>query len=352
MQSDIQVTEKRHTAGPSGQPLLDQFVQGSFFQRTHAIAGFTNLDWRINRQLTLSLGGRYSSEKKSIDYIPLAPCTDGTFSNCAVRSLSSSKHWHNFSPRMVLTWTPAEQILFFASYTQGFRSGNFNPRTNDATGIGAGPANPETVKSYELGAKTDLFERKMRLNVSLYQTDYHNIQQVLTAPGSTIIQTLLNAANARMRGIESEITIKPDAALEFNANIGYIDAKYRSFDVPVPGVSNPTTLASAKIPKWTIYLAGTYTRDLPTLDATLSLRVSYDWRSHFSTDFTNTPGLGQDAYGLTDANLTLTKGNWSASLYARNLFNVVYAETKARNFAWVAYGGQPRTYGVRFGWKM
>jgi iron complex outermembrane receptor protein len=352
MRSDISVTERRDTAGPVGNPLSERFIQGTFFQRTDAIAGFANLDWSISDTLKISAGGRYSTEKKRIDYTPLAACTNGSFVTCGQTPLNSAKRWNNFSPRAVITWTPADHILLFASYTQGFRSGNYNPRTNDTTGLGVGPADPETVKAYELGAKTDLFDRKVRLNVSVYQSDYHNIQEVLTAPGVAIIQTLLNAANARMRGIDGELTIKPVRAFELNTNVGYIDAKYRSFDVPVPGVTDPTSLPLPKIPKWTVYVAGTYNRDIPGLDGNLALRVSYDWRSHFSTDFPNTPGLGQKAYGLTNANLTFSRQNWSVSLYGRNLFNVVYAETKARNFAWVAYGGQPRTYGVRLTWKM
>ncbi len=352
MQSDVAVIERRDTAGPQGNPLAKRYIQGTFFQRTNAVAGFVNLDWQITDKLKLSGGGRYSSEKKQFDYTPLASCTNATFTNCVQTFLSSSRRWHNFSPRAVLTWTPAERIMLFASYTEGFRSGNYNPRTTDTSGVGVGPANPETVKSYEIGAKTDLLDRKVRLNVNLYQADYSDIQEVLTAPGAAVIQTLLNAASARMRGAEGELTVKPVRALELNANVGYIDAKYRSFDVPVPGIADPTRLPVTKIPKWTVYLAGTYTQDLPGLDGSLALRVSYDWRSHFSTDFPNTPGLGQKAYGLTNANLTLDHKNWSVSVYGRNLFNVVYADTKARNVVWEQWGGVPRTYGIRLSWKM
>lgn len=352
MQSDVDVLEKRNSAGPPGNPLRRRFVEGSFSQRTDAIAGFANLDWQITEKLKLSAGGRYSSEKKSIDYTPLAACTDDTYSVCGTTDLSSSRRWHKFSPRAVLTWTPADRILFYTSYTEGFRSGNYNPRTTDTTGVGVGPANPETVKAYEIGAKTDLFDRKVRFNLALYQSDYHDIQQIVTVPGVAIVQMLVNAANARIRGVDAELTVKPIHSLELNANVGHLDAKYRTFDVPILGVSDPQSLQFPRIPKWTVYLAGTYTQDIPSLDATLSMRVSYDWRSHFFTDFLNTPGLDQKSYGLTNANLTFSRDNWSASIYGRNLFNVNYADTYGQTFAWVAYGGAPRTYGVRLTWKM
>lgn len=350
LHSDTDVTERRRGTGATLSPRT--YTQGSFDQRTQAYAGFANLDWAIASGLKLSLGGRYSSEKKIIDYVPLAACTDATFTNCSQTPLTAKKRWDNFSPRAVLTWQPAERVTVFGSFTRGFRSGNFNPRTTDTTGVGVGPANPETVSAYELGIKSDLFDRKARLNVSVFQSDYNAIQQVLTAPGNAVVQSLLNAADSRIRGVEGEFTLRPIPQLEFNSNVGYLDAKYRKFDIPVPGVADPTNLKFIKIPKWTVYLAGTYRTEIPSIDGTASLRISYDWRAHYQTDFLNTPGLAQESYGLTNADLTFRRDNWSASIFGRNLFNIAYADTKARNFAYIAYGGAPRTYGVRFTYQM
>ena len=352
LRSDIDVLEKRRTAGGAGAAEPNVFVQGQFDQRTNAAAAFANIDWSIIDNLTLSLGGRYSNEKKSISYAPLARCAGQGFGVCQQVFLSTAKRWTDFSPRAVLTYSPAERILLYASYTAGFRSGNYNPRTTDLTGIGVGPASPEGVDAYEIGAKTDLFDRKVRLNVSGYQSDYSDIQQVLTAPGAGVIQSLLNAASARIRGLESELTFRPFRVLELNANVGYTDAKFRKFNVAVPGVADPTRLAIAKIPKWTVYVAGTLTQPIDSLGGNLSLRVSYDWRSRFETDLANTPGLAQASYGLTNANLGFTHDDWSVALFGRNLFNVYYTETKARNFAWGDLGGAPRTYGLRFTYRM
>ncbi len=352
LRSVTDVIERRRTTGKPGAPTALGYVQGSFHQVTNAYAGFANFDWNITSDLKLSLGGRYSSERKSINYVPLAPCTDASYTNCTVTSLSAEKSWHNFSPRAVLTWQAAQRVMLFASFTRGFRSGNFNPRTSDATGVGVGPADPETVSAYEIGVKSDFFDRKLRANISLFQSDYKGIQQVVTVPGATVVQALVNAADSRIRGVEAEFTLRPVRALELDANLGYIDAKYRKFEIPIQGVTDPTALNFIKIPKWTAYLAGVYTADLPSLAGKASLRVSYDWRSHYATDFLNTVGLDQKAFGLTNADLTFDHGNWTASLFGRNLFNVVYADTKSRNFAYIAYGGAPRTYGVRVTFKM
>jgi len=352
LRSDVNVLEKRQTAGAVGAAQPNAFTQGQFAQRTDAFAGYLNLDLSILDNLKLSVGGRYSNEKKSITYAPLTRCTGQGFGTCAQTFLSTSRRWTNFSPRVVLNWTPWERILFYASYTAGFRSGNYNPRTTDLSGVGVGPASPEGVDAYEFGVKSDLFDRHVRANVSIYQNEYSDIQQVLTAPGNGVVQSLLNAASARIRGVDGELTVQPVRALQFNANVGYTDAKFLKFNVPVPGVADPTRLKIAKVPKWTVYLAATYTQPVESLGGEISFRVSYDWRSRFETDLPNTPGLAQPAYGLTNANLGFTKDNWSVSVFGRNLFNVYYTETKAINFAWGDLGGAPRTYGVRFTVKL
>jgi len=352
LRSDVNVLEKRQTAGPVGAAEPNVFTQGQFSQRTDAFAGYLSVDLSILDDLKLSVGGRYSNEKKSITYAPLTRCTGQGFGTCPQTFLSTSRRWTNFSPRVVLNWTPLERILFYASYTAGFRSGNYNPRTTDVSGVGVGPASPEGVDAYELGVKSDLFDRHVRANVSIYQNEYSDIQQVLTAPGNGVVQSLLNAASARIRGVDAELTLQPVRALQFNANVGYTDAKFLKFNVPVPGVADPTQLKIAKVPKWTVYLAGTYTQPVASLNSEVSLRVSYDWRSRFETDLPNTPGLAQPAYGLTNANLSFTKDSWSVSVFGRNLFDVYYTETKAINFAWGDLGGAPRTYGVRFTYKL
>ena len=352
LRSTIDVLENRQSAGPRGAAVPNVFTQGQFHQVTNSFAGFANLDWAIVDQLKLSVGGRFSDEKKAITYAPLARCPGQSNVGCPQTFLTTARRWRNFSPRVVLSYTPADRILVYASYTQGFRSGNYNPRTTDLTGVGVGPANPETANAYELGVKTDLFDRRVRFNVALYQNDYDDLQQVLTVPGNAILQALLNAANARIRGIETELTLKPVRSLELNGNLGWTDAKYLKFNAIVPGVADPTTLRIANIPEWTAYGAVTYTYPGEIAGGSVNARLSYDWRSKVQNALDNTAFLGQRAYGLTNANISFARSNWSASLFARNLFNVYYTDNHSLNFAYVAFGGQPRTYGIRLTYRL
>jgi len=347
LNSKINVLENRQQAGGAASPLTFIFTRGTFSQETEALAGFANIDWHVTDRLTLSAGGRYSSEKKDFTGAPLTTCVGQSFANCPQTFASRSKRWSDFSPRAVANFQITDRILLFASYTQGFRSGNFNSRVTNVAGFQ--PADPETVNSYELGMKGDFLDRKLRVNISAFSEDYRDIQQVLTAniPGSGPVQTLLNAASARIKGVETEITIRPTAAFQIEANFGYTDAKFRTFTVPIPGVADPTKLAFGRIPKYTATVAASYHFGLPGLPGKINARLAYDWRSSFYSDLQNTPELRQKSYGLLNANLNYDAGKWSLGIFARNLTNVEYLDVGGRNLAYVSWGGQPRTFGVR-----
>jgi iron complex outermembrane receptor protein len=345
--SKINVLENRQQAGGAASPLTFIFTRGTFNQQTEAMAGFANIDWHVTDRLTFSAGGRYSSEKKDFTGAPLTTCIGQNFTNCPQVFTAQSKRWTDFSPRAVANFQAAEHVLLYASYTQGFRSGNFNSRVTNAAGFL--PADPETVNSYELGMKGDFLDRTLRVNISGFREDYKDIQQVLTAniPGSGPVQTLINAASARIMGVEMEVTMQPTPAFQVEANFGYTDAKFQTFTVPIPGVADPTTLAFGRIPKYTVTIAANYHLTLPGLAGKLNARLAYDWRSSFYSDLQNTPELRQQAYGLLNANLNYDVGKWSLGIFARNLANVEYLDVGGRNLAYDRWGGQPRTFGVR-----
>ena len=97
-----------------------------------------------------------------------------------------------------------------------------------------------------------------------------------------------------------------------------------------------------------VLAAASYRWRMASLPGAFSIRTSYNWRSRFNADLQNTPQLLTDAYGLVDANIGYDTGDWSVFLWGRNLANEVYADVKGRNLAYVAWGGEPRTYGIRF----
>lgn len=345
---DTKVLENRiRLNATAASPTSRTFVREIFDLKTDALAAFVNANWHITDRLTLSAGGRYSSDKKNFYGTPLVNCIGESFNNCPLVYVDYNKRWNNFSPRAVIDYQAASGILLYGSYTEGFRSGNFNSRATVTAGLA--PANPETVKSYEVGIKSDLLGRSLRLNVAGFRENYSDIQQVLTAntAGLAPVVSLLNAAAARIQGVEVEMIAEPVPTLRFQADFGYTDAKFTSFTVPVPGVLDPTTLELARVPKYTVTVALNHTLHLSSLSGKFESRIAYDYRSRIFSDLTNNPLLRVAGYGLLNANLTYVADSWSLGVFGRNLGNVDYAEDRGLATTYVTWGGQPRTFGAR-----
>lgn len=343
------VFEKRLTRLPT--TTSKRYTVNVWDQDVKSYAGFANVDFHVTPELTASAGVRYSKDTKRMHIQPLTNCPGQSFDSCVLTFLNAKKSWDDVSPRFVVNYKIQPTIMLYASYSRGYRAGNFNARAPSAGGA-VTPANPETVASYEVGVKSDLLDNKLRINLGYYRQKYDDIQRIVqfSIPGESPAQQLFNAAKATIQGIELETAFAPVRGLRFDGSLGYTDAKYNSFNnltgLP-PGVS-PTSLRFDRVPKWTAYVGGSYEADLGG-DSTLSFRTGYTWRSHVFTDVLNTPVLEQKAYGLWDANISYERERWSVSVFGRNLANTEYAEIKGANIGYNASGGMPRYYGVEFG---
>lgn len=330
---------------------LSLFFEGDFTQDQETFAVFANANIHFSDRWALTLGGRYTDEEKTMDLETIALCTGGGFTGCNPIPLEDSHSWSNFSPKVGIQFTLSDDILMYASWTKGFRSGNYFSRivTTPATLVSdarqlLGPTKEETVASYELGLKSTLLDRTLQLNLVGFHTEYDDIQRTIAIPGSNALQALRNAAKATINGIEFESTWIPTEALRLEASIGWIDASYDRFE----GRTDTDTLKFDRVPDFTLYLAGNYNFAVPSVPGDFTSRVSYAWRDDFFTDVANTPELGQDAYGLLDASLTYDSGStWSLSVFGRNLTKSEYIDVAiGPGFGNLAWGGAPRTYGV------
>ncbi len=340
--------------------LDNQLIQ--YNQKTSTAAVFGNVDYTIVQDLTLSAGLRYQYEYKNFDIQPGANakgvvfCTPGTLSNCPNVFYDPSKTWYTFTPRLVLAYQMTPDVLTYASYSRGWGAGNFNgsPSTLGAAIVAA---NPETVDSYELGLKSQWFDRRLRANIALFDEAFDNIQRTaVTSFEGAHVSTLLNAATATIRGIELEMVVLPVTGLKLNLTGGYTSATYDRFTAPLtPNVYNPneppTELSFNNLPKWTTDVGGSYTFHLPRIEGDFEFATDWSWRSRQFGDFANTPQEILNAYGLLNASLNHILGPWTVSLWGRNLQNTYYAEAAAIAAGWQLFPGQPRTFGLTVGAK-
>lgn len=343
------VNEFRITRSPTKTTPTD-FVN-IWGQHVRSYAAFGNLDWKPFEKVTLSAGVRYSNDHKSINIIPLQTCTGINFSGCPTTFYQSSDSWHNVSPRFVANYQPTRDITVYASYSKGYRAGNYNAR---ATTVGAAtlPADPETVGSFEAGLKSEWLNHHFRFNLTGFSEKYSNIQRVVQgSDGTQAVQSLFNAASADIKGIEIEASVLPFRGFRIDGTAGYTHAKYNRF-IGVSGLPAgvvATDLQFDRVPKWTEHVEATYAWTI--FDGKASLRGSYTHRSHVFTDVNNTPQLAQPAYKIVDASLSYDKGRYSASIFARNITNTFFADIESLGQGYQAYGGTPRTYGIQLGYN-
>jgi len=336
--------------------------------RTRSYAVFAQANWEIVKDLTLVAGLRYTTERKTIDQTytrtSLNPATLGANVPGFPILFSLSRSDDAFTPKFGIDYQATRDLFFYVSATRGFKSGGFNNAALVAATAGFAP---ETMWAYEVGAKTQFFDRRLRINVTGFDYDYSNLQvRQLLGPGNAVIN---NAATARIKGAEVEVLAKPFPILQLSGNLSYLDARYRRYTAAsvasayTPYIPNQTCVASVctfdasgnqmeATPRWSGVLGVDLT---PSIGAQYRLDIHFDWarrgRAYF--DASNVPISSQPAYSLFNANIGFgpDKG-WKIEAFVKNLTNARYYQVIAGNgIVPGAIAGDPRTYGARLGYS-
>lgn len=356
--------------GPPGSQVQVRTAQ----QRT-AWALFAETDIKLPYNLSITAGGRYSSEHKDFqasgaNFIP-------GFGAIPIASAANGRTWNDFSPKAGLNWQATPRILFYYSYSQGFRSGGYNGRTFTPAAIG--PYNPESVRQHEIGFKSDLFDRRLRLNLAAFSISYRDKQEevIQADPLQGTSTVTANAANASLKGIEGEFTwLTPLHGLTLSGNASYLSAHYSNFcaDLDGPAITNPSERACAaptavaggtlqptdnsglqlrRAPEWAFGINGDYKVEIGR--GTLHAFASYQRSARFYQDLRNDPRGLYPSLGKLDASLGYDwkiegKRHLGVTAFVRNLTN----ERAITGFAvappYVAIGirSEPRTFGLTF----
>lgn len=186
-------------------------------QEAYSLAG--QVVWRPIKLLELAAGGRYSHEEKTIDV---------SFNGTPVTLAKNSDSWNDFSPEITAAFRPTDTLNIYASYKQGFKSGGFDASFGARARNGRS-YDQENIEGFEVGVKAQLFGRSLILDAVAYAYNYTGLQ-VAVFDSQTLSFQLLNAADARIRGLElSALWITPIDGLRINAGFAYNDAKYGEF---------------------------------------------------------------------------------------------------------------------------
>ena len=212
---------------------------------TSAYAGYLQADLNLSEQFKLTAGIRYTDEKKVLRFNDnRASCNDGTLElTCmdnanlfvpangttvlTAQPIPTQQRVKVWTPRFAANFKPNDDLLFFASATRGFKSGGWNARATAPSQ--ALPFGPEKVWSYEAGIKSDLFDRRVRANLTVFQLDVSDLQILagLLNPTTGALTFLSrNFADYRNRGVEAELQFVPVDGLNIYTNFGYQNDKY------------------------------------------------------------------------------------------------------------------------------
>jgi len=282
--------------------------------------------------------------------------------------VSNTLNQSNVPWRIGADWTPIENNLFYFTVSKGYKAGS-------APSLGASqakqllPVTQESLLAYELGSKSELFNRTLQLNLSVFHYDYTDKQELgrLLDPVYGALQVLVNIPKSTENGVEFSAVWRPINGLTLNAGGIYLDSRVTSnfFDTgPYP--LGPTDLINFKgeafsfTPKWSVQYGARY--DWPVFD-TLKAFVSADasYQTQSSAAFGSqeavadgAPPLDIKAYGLLNlaAGLESANKHWRAQLWGKNVTNTYYWNSvNYVSDTVVKQAGLPTTYGITLSYR-
>lgn len=330
-------------------------------QITDSFAGYAQATYEVLRDTHLTLGGRYTYEQKRVsgltgfsiagNLVATTPVPDPALGN------SDKLTFRRFNYRISLDHQITPDILAYASYSTGFKSGGFNLL------VPGDPAyKPEKIGAAEAGLKTELFDRRVRLNTSVYDYIYKNLQ-VGRYKNSNI--SIYNGARAEIYGFDLDGEFVMTDHLSLSAGFAYTHARFKSFpiaDFVVPvngcvpvlggvctGSANGKTLPFT--PTTTFNVGADYEVNLPG-GSSLALNATYYRSSRFFGASDNV--TYQPAYDIVNASVTWTdaSGRLSARAWGKNLGKTLYTTMILQSTAGNVFAyGEPRTYGLTLGYR-
>lgn len=294
--------------------------------RNQSYAAFGQVGVKIAQTLRLTVGARYTIDKKENDARVLADrlIDPGTFTPVPAVALpipllidDAKRTDKKFTPAVTLDYQFTPDVFGYATYSQGFKSGGFSQRIAFPR-VHAPAFDPETVKNYEAGLKISAFDHKLRINSAAFYTKYSNLQVIIFNQVEPLTQ---NGGAATLKGFESEVQLTPVRNLNFSAAVGYVDAKYDSVN---PGTLIPAGANLAYTAKWNLSGSVKYQFDVGGFKVGPEADVAY--RSAVNFDALNTPALRQPGYALVNVNIALTdpSARWRVSAGITNLTNHHY----------------------------
>ena len=292
-------------------------VPQSVSQTTKSSAIFVEGDYRLTDNWTLTLGGRYTKDKKTSAVVdPSMPeleehgGPDDPF----------NESWSEFTPKLGIRYQVNEDLMLYGLYSKGFRAGGFNGRPGTLQYLSAAiPYDPETVDNFELGMKSEWLDGRMRFNASIFHMDYKDKQEeqsVYTGVGTGQQTIVVNAGQATIRGLEIDFNWLVSEVFTLNGNLGLLDAEFDELVDPATE-TDLSYLELRRAPDLTATIEPVLSFDVG--NGVLIARAAWHYVDDMEMTFMNSPQTHVPAHSTIDASLVYTINRFSVSLWGLNL---------------------------------
>ena len=354
----------------------DQAIIGNEYARTAnettSIAAYGQLTYELSDALSLTVGGRYTRDEKSYtaesvncalvaandpsiigtQWENFAPCggVGGSLNIIAeVFEVNPEDSWTDFSPMAALQYQVNDSTMLYGSVSRGFKSGGF-AGSQGVESSASLPVDQETATNYEFGLKGDFLGDSLRLNGTLFYTDYQDLQVVRFGPVpnsafGTFVTT--NVGSANIKGLELEFTWFLSEQFSLNGYYAYLDTETEDLVFETSGgVIDASGKTLTRAPENTANISAIY--ELPTDIGDFDFRLSFSHTDEQRTDFVD-DRIIQDPSDIWDARIgwVAPKGNWDVALWGKNLTDESYiAHMYVIGPGGIGVWGAPRTVGL------
>ncbi|WP_084582283.1 TonB-dependent receptor [Sphingomonas azotifigens] len=332
-------------------------------QHTQSFAPFGQLDYKLTPKLTLTLGARYSWDRKSDWYshsvvgnygyatgVVALNGVDVTFN--PDNNPLAVQYYRNWSGKAGVEFRPAADVLFYASVNRGTKSGGFdipNFLIQDANAryiVESIPYRQEVLTSYESGFKVSVLDRRVDLSGAVFHYDYDNYQAFIIQGLTAVITNL----PAKVSGAEFEVSARPIDGMRLGAFVTYLDTKISNVALPSGRIAERVM---PQAPTWSVGWNAGYSFAVARGQASLDTDWRYDGGSYFSTfnaaiDYERSRVVG-------NARISYTQGRVTVAGFVNNLTDRRYRVYDLDNSGSLgsaqATYARPRWIGGSLGWK-
>jgi iron complex outermembrane receptor protein len=352
---------------------------------TTSYAGYVHLDYKVTDQWGVTLGGRESDDRKefvggqqdlNMFFYKIAGCYPSNASASLIGAPANltcqqalgfpnpanpfqmyppgenHQTFTEFTPTAGVQYHFDQDLMAYLSYAKGFKTGGWTTRLTAPLPPGslAQSFGPETDNTYELGLKSEWFDRRLIVNAATFFSKYDGIQltyQVATSPVTE------NAGDAQIKGLELEVQSIVTNHFSLSSSVGYMDAHYTQISPFAIATTGPVL---PKTPRWKAALSPDLHTKAPN-GGTLRLGVDYTFTSQMFNDVQNTPLLARPNVNMVDSSASYVSpsGKATFTIGGTNITDKRYITTGQPQFAGgVVFGtyNAPREWYATFGVKM